>query len=139
MLDEKGRYTKQGSEVRLYVPGTRTLLGTTIVDTGSGYCSQNAMPVHFGLGSHVGPVDVEVTGTPLDRPELVDVAASQTHLLPVGERTATLLARLEHDTGVRPGHIVELALDVRRLHFFDLESGSAVPRAEAPVTAAAVG
>ncbi len=68
VLDEKGRYTKQGSEVRLYVPGTRTLLGTTIVDTGSGYCSQNAMPVHFGLGSHVGPVDVEVTHlTPVGR------------------------------------------------------------------------
>jgi len=82
---------------------------------------------------------VEVTGTPLDRPELVDVAASQTHLLPVGEQTATVLARLEHDTGVRPGHIVELAVDVRRLHFFDLESGSAIPAAEAPVTAAAVG
>jgi multiple sugar transport system ATP-binding protein len=82
---------------------------------------------------------VDVTGTPLDRPVLVDVAASQTHLLPVGERTATLLARLEHDTGVRPGHIVELALDVRRLHFFDLESGSAIPTAEASVAAAAVG
>jgi multiple sugar transport system ATP-binding protein len=82
---------------------------------------------------------VEVTGTPLDRPELVDVAASQTHLLPVGERTATLLARLEHDTGVRPGHIVDLAVDTRRLHFFDLESGVAIAAAAAPVTAAAVG
>jgi len=82
---------------------------------------------------------VEVSGTPLDRPELVDVSASQTHLLPVGDRTATLLARLEHDTGVRPGHIVELALDVRRLHFFDLEDGSAIPTAETPVAAAAVG
>jgi multiple sugar transport system ATP-binding protein len=81
---------------------------------------------------------VEVTGTPLDRPELVDVAASQTHLLPVGE-TATLLARLEHDTGVRPGHIVDLAVDTRRLHFFDLESGVAIAAAAAPVTAAAVG
>src|SRR3989440_2865172 len=82
---------------------------------------------------------VEVTGTPLDRPELVDVAASQTHLLPVGERTATLLARLEHDTGVRPGHIVDLAVDTRRLHFFDLETGVAIAAAAAPATAAAVG
>src|SRR5947208_2863462 len=76
---------------------------------------------------------VEITGTPLDRPELVDVAASQTHLLPIGDRTATLLARLEHDTGVRPGHIVEPALDVRRLHFFGFEHGPAIPTAEAPV------
>jgi multiple sugar transport system ATP-binding protein len=82
---------------------------------------------------------VEVTATPLDRPELVDTAVAQAHLLPVGDRTATLLARLAHDTGVRPGHIVDLAVDVRRLHFFDLESGAAVPAAGAPVTAAAVG
>jgi multiple sugar transport system ATP-binding protein len=82
---------------------------------------------------------VEVSATALDRPELVDVAASQTHLLPVADRTATLLARLEHDTGVRPGHIVDLAVDLRRLHFFDLESGGAIATAGAPVTAAAVG
>ena len=31
-----------------------------ILDTGSGYNSQNAMPVHFGL-ANVGRVDVEVT------------------------------------------------------------------------------
>jgi len=61
VLDDRGHFTKAGSEVRLYMPGTRTLLGTNIVDTGSGYCSQNAMPVHFGLGSHDGAVDVEVT------------------------------------------------------------------------------
>jgi hypothetical protein len=29
------------------------------MDTGSGYDSQNAMPVHFGLAQE-GPVDVEV-------------------------------------------------------------------------------
>jgi multiple sugar transport system ATP-binding protein len=78
---------------------------------------------------------VEVSATPLDRPELVDVSASQAHLLPVGDRTATLLARLEHDTGVKPGHVVDLAVDVRRLHFFDLESGGAVPVAAVPAAA----
>jgi multiple sugar transport system ATP-binding protein len=82
---------------------------------------------------------VEVAGTPLDRPDLVDVAASQAHLLPVDDRTTTLLARLEHDTDVRPGDIVELSVDLRRLHFFDLESGSAIQAAGAPVSAAAVG
>ena len=80
VLDEKGRFTKQGSEVRVYVSGTRTLIGTTIVDTGSGYCSQNAMPAHFGLGSHTGPVDVEVThlvrsGRQVERIASVDPAA----------------------------------------------------------------
>jgi len=31
-----------------------------ILDTGSGYNSQNAMPVHFGVPAE-GPVDVEIT------------------------------------------------------------------------------
>jgi hypothetical protein len=48
-----------GAEVRLYAAGTRTLLGTRWVDGGSGYDSQNAMPVHFGL-PRAGLVDVEV-------------------------------------------------------------------------------
>jgi hypothetical protein len=60
VVDAKGHYTRAGSEVRVYAAGTRTLLGTRLVDTGSGYCAQNAMPVHFGLPAP-GRVDVEVT------------------------------------------------------------------------------
>lgn len=60
VLDERGRYTRAGSEVRAYKTGTRTLLGTRMVDTGSGYCSQNLAPVHLGLPSP-DPVDLEVT------------------------------------------------------------------------------
>ena len=50
-----------GAEVRVYKAGTKELLGTRLVDTGGGYCSQNAMAVHVGLGAHEGLVDVEVT------------------------------------------------------------------------------
>jgi hypothetical protein len=60
VLDDKGHYTRAGSEVRIYAPGTRKVLGSRIVDTGSGYCSQNAMPVHFGLPGETR-IDVEVT------------------------------------------------------------------------------
>ena len=60
VLDKDGHATKAGAEVRLFAPGTRTCLGTRIMDTGSGYCSQNVMAVHFGLPVE-GPVDVEVT------------------------------------------------------------------------------
>lgn len=60
VLDERGRYTRAGAEVRIYAPGTRRVLGTRLVDTGGGYCSQNALPVHFGL-PQAGRVDVEVT------------------------------------------------------------------------------
>jgi hypothetical protein len=59
VLDEHGRYTQAGSEVRVYGPNRR-LLASRLVDTGSGYCSQNAMPVHIGLATDA-PVDVEVT------------------------------------------------------------------------------
>jgi hypothetical protein len=60
VLDAQGRHTRAGSEVRVYAAGTRTLLGTRIVDTGSGYCSQGVAPVHVGLSAG-GQVDVEVT------------------------------------------------------------------------------
>ena len=60
VLDAHGRYTYPGSEVRLFESGTRKLLGMKILDTGSGYNSQNAMPVHFGLPNEA-LVDVEVT------------------------------------------------------------------------------
>jgi imidazolonepropionase-like amidohydrolase len=60
VVDGRGRSTRAGAEVRLYAAGTRRLLGTRLVDTGSGYDAQNEMAVHFGLLS-TGRVDVEVT------------------------------------------------------------------------------
>ena len=60
VFDDRGHYTRAGSEVRVFDTTTDRLLGMRIVDTGSGYNSQNAMPVHFGLAEE-GLVDVEVT------------------------------------------------------------------------------
>jgi hypothetical protein len=59
VADERGLLTKPGAEVRVYEAGTRTLLGTRLVDTGSGYDTQSSLPVHFGLPTG-GAVDVEV-------------------------------------------------------------------------------
>jgi hypothetical protein len=62
VTDERGRHTRAGSEVRVYQRGTRRLLAAGLVDSGSGYCSQNAMPVHLGVPeTWQGVVDVEVT------------------------------------------------------------------------------
>jgi hypothetical protein len=58
VIDGRGR-TLPGAEVRIYRAGTRTLLGTGLVDTGSGYNSQNVLPVHFGLPDTTA-VDIEV-------------------------------------------------------------------------------
>lgn len=60
VVDRRGHATKAGSEVRIYAPGTRTVWGGRIVDSGSGYCSQSVIPVHFGLPKE-SRVDVEVT------------------------------------------------------------------------------
>lgn len=60
VTDEAGRATRAGAEVRLYEAGTDRLLGTRLVDTGSGYDAQSELPLHFGLPGGQ-PVDVEVT------------------------------------------------------------------------------
>ena len=60
VVDRNGRATRPGAEVRLFAAGTRRLLGTRLVDTGSGYNAQSVGPVHFGLAT-LEPVDVEVT------------------------------------------------------------------------------
>jgi hypothetical protein len=59
VVDAQGRPTLAGAEVRVYAAGSRRLIGTRLVDTGSGYDAQNSMPVHVGLPSMV-TVDVEV-------------------------------------------------------------------------------
>lgn len=59
VLDSLGHATRAGAEVRIYATGTSRLLGMRIVDTGSGYNSQNDLPVHFGIPGGVR-VDVEV-------------------------------------------------------------------------------
>ena len=62
VTDERGRHNRAGSEVRVFQPGTRRLLSAGLVDGGSGYSSQNAMPVYLGISeTWKGPVDVEVT------------------------------------------------------------------------------
>jgi hypothetical protein len=59
VLDRDGRATRAGAEVRLFTAGTRRVLGTRLVDSGSGYNAQSEMPVHFGLATPE-PVDIEV-------------------------------------------------------------------------------
>jgi len=44
----------------LLLPGATEVFGTGILDTGSGYNAQNAMPVHFGMAGRER-VDVEIT------------------------------------------------------------------------------
>jgi hypothetical protein len=59
VVDPQGRSLLAGAEVRLFTAGTHRIIGTRLIDTGSGYDAQNVMPVHFGLPSE-SAVDVEV-------------------------------------------------------------------------------
>jgi hypothetical protein len=88
VLDAEGHATRPGAEVRIYSPGSHSLLGTRIVDTGSGYDSQSELPVHFGLPGG-NPVDVTIT------------------ILAGGERRVGTLA------GVDPGDYLGSSLIVR--------------------------
>jgi hypothetical protein len=59
VVDGEGRATRAGALVKVFAIGTRRLLATRLVDSGSGYSSQNDMPVHVGLAA-ASAVDVEV-------------------------------------------------------------------------------
>lgn len=62
VTDAAGRRVQAGSEIRILQPRSRQLLAATLVDAGSGYCSQNTVPSHLGVpDAWKGRVDVEVT------------------------------------------------------------------------------
>ena len=60
-VDATGRSVVPGAEVQLIDHDTGALLGTRLIDTGGGYCSQGTAPAHFGLPPGVERVDVRVT------------------------------------------------------------------------------
>lgn len=60
-VDATGGSTVPGAEVQLLDHDTGALLGTRLIDTGGGYCSQGTAPAHFGLPPSVERVDVRVT------------------------------------------------------------------------------
>jgi multiple sugar transport system ATP-binding protein len=90
------------------------------------------------LGSEV-LAHVEVPATPLSRRDLVDAAAQPTATLAAGTTAATVLARFDRELAPRPRDVVDLAVDGRKLLFFDLETGAAVPAADVPVAATVAG
>ncbi len=59
--DAEGRSMVPGAEVQLLDHDSGRVLGTRLVDSGGGYCSQGATPAHFGIPPGVERVDVRVT------------------------------------------------------------------------------
>jgi len=60
VVDAKGHATRAGAEVRAFAAGSTRLIGSRLVDSGSGYDAQNDIPVHFGVPAGVSRVDVQV-------------------------------------------------------------------------------
>ncbi len=60
VVDDQGRATLAGAEVRVFAAGTTRLVGARLVDSGSGYDAQNDMPIHVGVPAGVSRVDVQV-------------------------------------------------------------------------------
>src|SRR5204863_4546752 len=79
-------------------------------------------------------VHIEIAAAPLERSDLIDTAAQPPGpSLGVGEleQAVTLLGRFDRHLLLSPGEAVEVAIDPRLLHFFDLLTGVAVPSAGA--------
>jgi multiple sugar transport system ATP-binding protein len=87
-------------------------------------------------------IHIEIAAKPLERADLVDAAAQ-----PPGpalgvedlERSVTLLGRFDRHLLLSPGEAVEVAIDPRLMHFFDLETGNAIPTVGVPVAAGVAG
>jgi multiple sugar transport system ATP-binding protein len=60
----------------------------------------------------------------VDMEEATELAAIKT--VDVGGARSAVVARLDASAAVRPDDLIELAVDVRKLHFFDLESSDAI-------------
>lgn len=58
VVDGQGHATRAGAEIRVFAAGSRRLVGARLVDSGSGYDSQNDAPVHLGVPAGVSKVDV---------------------------------------------------------------------------------
>jgi multiple sugar transport system ATP-binding protein len=83
-------------------------------------------------------VHIEIAATPLERTDLVDTAAQSpgpTLGVDDAERAVTLLGRFDRHLLLAPGEAVEVAIDPRLLHFFDLETGVAIPTVDVPAVA----
>jgi multiple sugar transport system ATP-binding protein len=84
------------------------------------------------LGSEV-LAHVDVSAAPVLLDEVVEGmveaadAALVVDLVTAADGThATVIGRLDPGTAIRPGDEVELAVETRKLHFFDLDTGLAI-------------
>jgi multiple sugar transport system ATP-binding protein len=99
------------------VPGTR-LRGRVALTEALG----SELLAHIEIaGKKVVTDEVIETAVDVDEALIEELNLGQEH----GDETI-FVGRFDAASDVRPGHIVELAVDTKKLQFFDLESGSAI-------------
>ena len=98
-------------------PSDARLRGTVEVSEALG----SELLVHLAI-----PADPVVTEEVLEVVEDVDPAVIEELKSEERERRAGFVGRFPIESRVRAGEMVEIALDQRKLHFLDLESGSAI-------------
>jgi multiple sugar transport system ATP-binding protein len=89
------------------------------------------------LLAHVG-----ITAQPLLVEDVLEGAGDDEAALPAAaapDGETTILARFDPDSRVREGDLVQLSVDTRRLHFFDLETSRSIRPVGAPVPAGVTG
>jgi multiple sugar transport system ATP-binding protein len=85
---------------------------------------------------------VAVAAKPLLVEDVVEGAGDDEAALPAAatpEGDTTVLARFDAESRVRAGDRVELAVDTRRLHFFDLETSRSIRAEAAPIAVGVAG
>jgi multiple sugar transport system ATP-binding protein len=127
------------------IPAGRLIAGIRPTDFSHGASADPALP-----RVAVRPEVVEDLGSethvifPVDAPRVVAEAVQaatdevdEEGALFVDDQRSLFTARIDGETPVRPGTVVELAVDTRRMHFFDPVTGASV-RAAAPLPVAQV-
>jgi len=93
--------------------------------------SELRLPARVVLTESLGPMmlaHVELRGRAVTAEDVVEaIADGDEAVRTIGsDTTVPAIATLEPDDAVAIGDTLELALDPRRLHFFDLETGAAI-------------
>jgi multiple sugar transport system ATP-binding protein len=92
--------------------------GLPTIDVEAAVVEELGSATHVLFPIDAPPVDVEAVRAASDEGEVATLLAT--------DRRALFTAEVSEGLGVRPGQRITLALDPRRLHFFDLESGESL-------------
>jgi multiple sugar transport system ATP-binding protein len=118
-----------GREVALGIRPERLEHAALVPDTPPDRRLRGTARLTEALGSAL-LAHVEIDAPPVAHEEVLEGAADEVVIEEIRagerERRTTLVCSFDPGASVRAGEEVEIAVDTRRLHFFDLETGEAI-------------